>query len=369
MIDTVTRVANNVNWLTVTANNPTVWVDVTSIVYRTPNADARTVTSLFTQPRITATETFIDTFTMTVYPPGSPICNAEVVTPTQRVESQLTGSNTGFTIPSPTSGALNFYAGNQATQASQANRGFPTLVVSGSTVSPGASGTGTTLSTVANGQTYTDPDGATYMIECNIDRYGSDINYFYHPTLESCIARCEATANCRQLSWTIPPSTGGDGTCYLKSSSTGAQQTSATIWGARKLTDATTTTTTSSAASASATPVVCPASDGSTYAVLGTGASFKVFCGTDNNGANMDGNPRWAQTARQPEEMMALCDATPGCRFVSLNGNAAYFKSAVGANFANANVVGLQKISGSGVTRKRGRVRSVERAGGRGGRE
>ena len=73
MVDTVTRVANNVNWLTVTANNPTTWIDVTSIVYRTVNADARTITSIFTQPRITATETFTDTFTTTVYPPGSPV--------------------------------------------------------------------------------------------------------------------------------------------------------------------------------------------------------------------------------------------------------------------------------------------------------
>ncbi|KAK0664764.1 hypothetical protein DIS24_g186 [Lasiodiplodia hormozganensis] len=205
------------------------------------------------------------------------------------------------------------------------------------------------------------------MIECSQDRYGGDINYFYRKTMELCVELCEQTANCRQVSFIIPPSAGADGTCYLKSSS-GAAQTNTNIWGGRKLTDATSSSTTSSAAAASSSAsssggwngfpassgaIACPGSNATVYTVPASGAQFLVLCGFDNNGNNMADNPRWASTSAVPEEMASRCDTTTGCKWATIGGNAAYFKDSVGETYANANVMGIQKVTGSGVTTKR----------------
>lgn len=161
-------------------------------------------------------------------------------------------------------------------------------------------------------------------------------------------------------------------------SSSGAAQTNTNIWGARKLADA--SSATSSAASSSSTAassggwndypasagaVACPASNGTVYTVPATGSKFLVLCGTDSNGNNMADNPRWAQTSAVPEEMMERCDSTSGCKWITQSGNAGYFKDSVGQTYANANVNGFQKVTGSGVTRKRDlpRLRFAERLG------
>ena len=94
----------------------------------------------------------------------------------------------------------------------------------------------------SNGQTYRVADGATYAIECSLDRPGNDVsnNPATQPSLEACIASCEKTTGCVDAAWYSTTHV-----CWLKRAA-GGTATNNAVWNARQLTKASSTATTTS---------------------------------------------------------------------------------------------------------------------------
>lgn len=93
---------------------------------------------------------------------------------------------------------------------------------------------GTVLSCPASdGATYTAKDGATWKVECGVDRYGSDMGLAWSDDLQSCIDTCNTTPGCVDVSYRS--GTGGAGPCYLKNRSDQEARTDSGVWGARRI--------------------------------------------------------------------------------------------------------------------------------------
>jgi hypothetical protein len=101
------------------------------------------------------------------------------------------------------------------------------------TSTPSSFGSSGALSCPAsNGATYITPCGAQYVIECGADRYGNDIanGLTYTNNLEACLAACDITPGCVDVSWVI----GTPGACYMKGSA-GAVRQNSNIYGGRQV--------------------------------------------------------------------------------------------------------------------------------------
>jgi hypothetical protein len=70
----------------------------------------------------------------------------------------------------------------------------------------------------ANQTEYQDSNGGIWLINCGMDTFGGNMNVATNPTyvssLVACIAVCESTSGCIDVSWVV----GTPGPCYLKSS-------------------------------------------------------------------------------------------------------------------------------------------------------
>ncbi|KAK7537501.1 uncharacterized protein J3D65DRAFT_625817 [Phyllosticta citribraziliensis] len=212
-----------------------------------------------------------------------------------------------------------------------------------------------------NGTVVTTPDGSTFAVECTWDRIGGDLGSKSAASLNQCLQFCSETANCIQVSFVLPNPPGDLSPCYMKNTIM-APNVNQNIWGARKLTSgsalpsissssSTTSTALTAATSYLAAPAgpTCPSANNTVYTVPITGGRFLINCGFDAEGQNMAANPRWASVDRSlwNANLMAQCDATPGCTWISASGNAGYFKSSVDSLRSQSDIVGMRKLSGS----------------------
>ncbi|KAK8250937.1 hypothetical protein HDK77DRAFT_196568 [Phyllosticta capitalensis] len=249
-----------------------------------------------------------------------------------------------------------------------------TTAVSSSSSSSSSSTTSTAAAPTllcpnGNGTTYTATDGSVWIVECTWDRIGGDLGMKTANSLNQCIEYCEATAQCIQVSFVLPNPPGDPSPCYMKNTIM-APNVNQNIWGARKISGGTSlpssssssssstssTTTSAAATSYSAAPTtgpVCPSANNTVYTVPVTGGTFLIQCGLDAAGNDMAANPRWANVDRTlwNANLMAQCDATPGCAWISASGNAGYFKSTVNYLWSQPDIVGMRKLS-SGTVKK-----------------
>ncbi|GAM86905.1 hypothetical protein ANO11243_049260 [Dothideomycetidae sp. 11243] len=77
----------------------------------------------------------------------------------------------------------------------------------------------------SNGETYTTPSGASFIIECSTDHFGGDFSRVATSDLASCINTCATTPSCVDVSLSA-------GWCYLKNS-LGFASVNTNVWGAR----------------------------------------------------------------------------------------------------------------------------------------
>ncbi|KAK6435340.1 hypothetical protein LTR95_008475 [Oleoguttula sp. CCFEE 5521] len=192
-----------------------------------------------------------------------------------------------------------------------------------STISATTSATPVTCP-ASNGTVYTGVTGQRWLVECDVDHQGGDLNVLQVATFQGCIDACDKTASCVDVSQSGT-------TCYLKSV-LGPAGNAAGIWGAKLLppgstssSTASTTSTTTSSASATPTTLTCPASNGTTY--LSAGRAFLIECDTDHYGGDIS-----FATVANFQGCVDLCSSTPQCVDVSLSGSTAcYLKGSLGA--------------------------------------
>jgi hypothetical protein len=148
-----------------------------------------------------------------------------------------------------------------------------------------------------NGTVYTDTCGATYAVECGIDRSGGDlpVTAQYVSSLDKCISLCSANSACVDVSWVGSTTTGP---CYLKGSA-GTPNANSAVSGARQIsgcvtTSSTLSTITTSSTATSSSSTVSSATTCSTAPTLTAGAipgcvrcegqpGTDQFCGFDVN--------------------------------------------------------------------------------------
>lgn len=87
----------------------------------------------------------------------------------------------------------------------------------------------------ADGAIFTTSCGARYSIECYTDRYGGDFAARGTAGLEGCMAACDATQGCIDVSYV---GDANNGQCYMKNQINPGLSNS-NVWGARKLSDCT----------------------------------------------------------------------------------------------------------------------------------
>jgi hypothetical protein len=167
-----------------------------------------------------------------------------------------------------------------------------------STSSAPATPTPTPLCPGQNNSVYTDTCGATYTIECGIDRSGGDlpVTAQYVTGLDKCIALCSANSACVDVSWVQGSP---EGPCYLKGSA-GTPNANSGVLGAKQLTGCVapsstlSTVTTSSTASSTSSFVFTSPTACATAPVLTAGTipgcvrcegqpGTDQFCGFDVN--------------------------------------------------------------------------------------
>ncbi|KAK8232248.1 hypothetical protein HDK90DRAFT_467432 [Phyllosticta capitalensis] len=76
--------------------------------------------------------------------------------------------------------------------------------------------------------TYTTANGTVFTLECGTDRAGADIGNTNPGSFTGCMASCDNTPGCVDVSWAAP-----NGPCYLKNSFAGNANQNANIWGAK----------------------------------------------------------------------------------------------------------------------------------------
>lgn len=229
--------------------------------------------------------------------------------------------------------------------------------IGSSTTSTTASASNTAVVCPAADNTTIVSNGASFLVECGIDRAGGDMKSLGVSSFQQCIDACATTPGCVDVSLS-------GSACYLKSTLAAAVNNGG-IWGAKLVTTSTSSSTSGSASSSStssttgsgvtsssvsppsssATPVTCPSSDGTT--VTSNGVSFLVECGIDHAGGDM--KSLGVSSFRQ---CIDACATTPGCVDVALSGSACYLKSQLGAAVNNgvwgAKVVTAPTSSSSG---------------------
>ncbi|KAI7541180.1 hypothetical protein KC331_g8728, partial [Hortaea werneckii] len=187
-----------------------------------------------------------------------------------------------------------------------------------------AAPTSTRLSCPAsNGTYYTASSGMVFVIDCDTDYPGGDMDSVKATSLEECIEACDDEVSC---SASVLSGVG----CYQKYQANTPTRARGML--AARLIEATSPSASSPATSApavttrpGATPL-CPANNGFIYTTE-NGQEFIIECFIDHPGGNLDmvemtgaGNTWFAQC-------IETCANYPGCLDVSLFGAACYLKS------------------------------------------
>ncbi|GAB1727180.1 hypothetical protein NU195Hw_g8095t1 [Hortaea werneckii] len=187
-----------------------------------------------------------------------------------------------------------------------------------------ATPTSTRLSCPAsNGTYYTASSGMMFVIDCDTDYPGGDMDSVKATSLEECIEACDDEVSCSALVLS------GVG-CYQKYQAN--EPTRARGMLAARLVDASVPSSSPPATSAPAvttrpgTTPLCPANNGFIYTAE-NGQEFVIECFIDHPGGNLNmfemtgaGNTWFAQC-------IETCANYPGCLDVSLSGAACYLKS------------------------------------------
>ncbi|KAI7332509.1 hypothetical protein KC315_g4633 [Hortaea werneckii] len=187
-----------------------------------------------------------------------------------------------------------------------------------------AAPTSTRLSCPAsNGTYYTASSGMVFVIDCDTDYLGGDMDSVKATSLEECIEACDDEVSCSALVLS------GVG-CYQKYQANTPTRARGML--AARLVEATPPSASSPATSAPAvttrpgTTPLCPANNGFIYTAE-NGQEFVIECFIDHPGGNLDmvemtgaGNTWFAQC-------IETCATYPGCLDVSLSGAACYLKS------------------------------------------
>ncbi|KAI6815373.1 hypothetical protein KC332_g10896 [Hortaea werneckii] len=175
----------------------------------------------------------------------------------------------------------------------------------------------------SNGTYYTASSGMVFVIDCDTDYAGGDMDSVKATSLEECIEACDDQVSCSALVLS------GVG-CYQKYQATTPTRARGML--AARLVDATAPSSSPPATSAPAvttrpgTTPLCPANNGFVYTTE-NGQEFVIECFIDHPGGNLDmvemtgaGNTWFAQC-------IETCATYPGCLDVSLSGAACYLKS------------------------------------------
>ncbi|KAK8166327.1 hypothetical protein IWX90DRAFT_432498 [Phyllosticta citrichinensis] len=280
------------------------------------------------------------------------------------IPSISTGSSApSLSLPTALSSSSSSSASSSATPTPSSSTSTSTTSSSTST-SSSSTAAPSVICPNGNGTVVTTPDGSTFAVECTWDRIGGDLGSKSATSLNQCIQYCSETANCIQVSFVLPNPPGDPSPCYMKNTIM-APSVNQNIWGARKLTSGSALPSSSSSSSGSSTTSTalaaatsylaapagptCPSANNTVYTVPITGGRFLINCGVDAAGQDMAANPRWASVDRSlwNANLMAQCDATPGCTWISGSGNAGYFKSRVDYLWSQPDIVGMRKLSGS----------------------
>ncbi|GAB1735597.1 hypothetical protein NU219Hw_g4173t1 [Hortaea werneckii] len=203
-----------------------------------------------------------------------------------------------------------------------------TVSLSASSTQATAISTATPTSTrlscpTSNGTYYTASSGMVFVIDCDTDYPGGDMDSVKATSLEECIEACDDEVSCSALVLS------GAG-CYQKYQANTPTRARGML--AARLIEATVPSAPSPATSApavttrpGATPL-CPANNGFIYTTE-NGQEFVIECFIDHPGGNLDmvemtgaGNTWFAQC-------IETCATYPGCLDVSLSGAACYLKS------------------------------------------
>ncbi|KAI7501394.1 hypothetical protein KC367_g2951 [Hortaea werneckii] len=175
----------------------------------------------------------------------------------------------------------------------------------------------------SNGTYYTASSGMVFVIDCDTDYPGGDMDSVKATSLEECIEACDDEVSCSALVLS------GVG-CYQKYQANTPRRARGML--AARLIDATAPSSSPPATSAPAvttrpgTTPLCPANNGFVYTAE-NGQEFVIECFIDHPGGNLDmvemtgaGNTWFAQC-------IETCATYPGCLDVSLSGAACYLKS------------------------------------------
>ncbi|RMZ11552.1 hypothetical protein D0864_00969 [Hortaea werneckii] len=209
-----------------------------------------------------------------------------------------------------------------------------------------ATPTSTRLSCPAsNGTYYTASSGMVFVIDCDTDYPGGDMDSVKATSLEECIEACDDEVSCSALVLS------GVG-CYQKHQAN--EPTRAQGMLAARLVDASVPSSSPQATSAPAVPTrsgttpLCPANNGFIYTTE-NGQEFVIECFIDHPGGNLDmfemtgaGNTWFAQC-------IEACATYPGCLDVSLSGAACYLKSTLNAPTSADGIRGARLRSSSTV--------------------
>ena len=202
---------------------------------------------------------------------------------------------------------------------------------------------GTTLTCPSsNGTIFTATSGDTYQVQCFLDHNDGDMPNMpvYTSGLADCIASCEATTGCVDVSW-VPGTP--QGPCYLKSK-VGTPVSAGNVWGAIRVYPVTTGTATSYALP-TPTSTTCPSINNTVYTST-CGAEFLIECSTDHAGGDLPGGGFYVSSV---EACAASCATTPGCVDVSWVAGTpqgpCYLKKSVGKAISASNVHGARLIS------------------------
>ncbi|KAI7283488.1 hypothetical protein KC345_g2943 [Hortaea werneckii] len=207
-----------------------------------------------------------------------------------------------------------------------------------------ATPTSTRLSCPAsNGTYYTASSGMVFVIDCDTDYPGGDMDSVKATSLEECIEACDDEVSCSALVLS------GVG-CYQKYQVSTPTRVRGML--AARLVDATVPSSSPPATSAPAvttrpgTTPLCPANNGFIYTTE-SGQEFVIECFIDHPGGNLDmvemtgaGNTWFAQC-------IEACANYPGCLDVSLSGAACYLKSTLSAPTSADGIRGARLRSSS----------------------
>lgn len=242
--------------------------------------------------------------------------------------------------------------------------------------SSSASATATGLSCPAsNSTTYTSSNGAKLMVECGLDRAGSDLGMVYVSGIQGCLDACANATGCVSVSLSgaacymhstlevakvasgiqggrlISSATGTVATASASSTSkasssstskTGSVTSTSTLATSTSKASSSSKTSTSSSASASASTLSCPGSNSTTY-TASTGSKFVIECGIDHSAGDMG-----MVYVSNFQGCVEACATTTGCVDVSLSGAACYMKKTLGkALYSNSGILGARLVTSS----------------------